>query len=107
MRKERKRSKFKVGELLRFTERYNKWVSDFADENHSVSGVLKFSSYEEIVRYGLDRFSNPNSLDIYALIEGDNGSFGHDEEYFAYRVYFFNELGYGWGYVEPKDLERL
>lgn len=96
--------KFKVGELVRFTEDYSKWFRECADEVHSVAGIFRFRSMEDILGWGVDRFSHENGLEVFALIEGDNGEQG---QYFAYRVYFFNELGFGTCFIEPEHLERL
>lgn len=98
------KNKFKIGQLVKLTNSYNKWCNDHAFENYSRSGILHLLSLEEILDHGINQFSYINGMDIYALIEGDNG---YKKDAFAYRVYYFNELGFGWGYIGPKDLEKL
>jgi hypothetical protein len=96
--------KFEVGDLVKISDGYSKWLNEVADDIYSVGGNLKLKTYEDILDYGLNRFSYQNALDIFCIIEGDNG---YSCEDFAYRVYCFNQLGFGFQYVSSHDLEKL
>lgn len=96
--------KIKEGEIYKLTDFRNKWFGEQSDSLFHCLGRIKMESVEDVVNYGVWRFSYENELDIYCLVEGNNGYKGED---FAYRVYFFNQLGSGWCYIDPKDLEKL
>lgn len=96
--------KFKVGDFVRITDTYNKWNKDHSDEVYSIAGKLKVETAADVSDYALHRFSYECELDVYGIIEGDNG---HASDTFAYRVYMFNELGEATTLIEPQNLERL
>jgi hypothetical protein len=96
--------KYKVGEIYKLNKESLKWHSEYADGMHSVSGKVKVDSHNSLMAYGIDRFSYENGLDIYVLIEGDNG---YNIPAFAYKCYVFNELGEDWGWFAGHSLEKL
>jgi len=98
------KTKFKEGEIYKMTKKSLEWYADYAEEGFSVSGIVKVETHEDLLHYGLERFSFQNNKDIYMLVEGSNE---YSEDCFAYKCYIFNELGHGWGYFEPSSMEKL
>lgn len=99
-----KYKKIKIGELYKLTKECVKWHYDHADIINSVGGVIRVETHEDLMSYGLDKFAYSNNLNVYALVERDNG---HDDYSFAYRCYIFNELGEAWHWFSPESLEKL
>jgi hypothetical protein len=96
--------KFKQGELYKLTDVYTQWLHEYSDVIHEFGGSIYVKTNDDLMSYGLDKFSYPNKLEIFAIIEGSNQRVGSE---FAYRCYIFNELGEDVTYVEPRHLEKI
>jgi len=94
----------KLGELYKLRKKSNKFYSDHADSFNSFEGKLQIRSNEELLSYGLDKFSFINKLDIYVIPIRENG---HTGNLFGYQCYAFNELGEAIHIFGTNELELL